>query len=431
MTNNRIKNKIRTGLRYSFLDGAFASAMVGFTQDYLVPFILLLKGTVREVAFLNALPNLLAAFIQLKAADLTEWARSRKKIVNFFVFLQAVSLVPMILMCFVRTVSPSLFIVNAMLFNAFGVLTIAAWGSWMTDLIPRNKRGKYFGWRNRILGFVLVASSFVAGTILSVMKEWNIFLGFAAIFTLACAFRVGSWYFLEKIYEPRMEYKKEHRFGLVAFVLGMRKRNFAKFVLFTAMMNFSVNLASPFFSVLMLRDLHFGYLLYTFIVIMAPFTMYIMMERWGVHADKIGNFTVIKFVSPIIAILPLLWIMNRHPVFLVFAQIVSGFAWGGFNLCATNYVYDAVTPGKRTRCLAYFNAFNAMGLCLGALIGGFLQEILPPLMGNKILMLLLFSFFVRLAVSVIMPKMVKEVRPVRKVRTDELLFSVVGLRPIE
>ncbi len=45
------------------------------------------------------------------------------------------------------------------------------------------------------------------------------------------------------------------------FIAGMRKRNFEKFVLFVSLMNFSVNIAYPFFTVLMLKDLHFSYLL--------------------------------------------------------------------------------------------------------------------------------------------------------------------------
>jgi MFS family permease len=427
------KDKVRDSLRYSFWDGAFCSMMIGFTQDYFVPFMLLLKGTVKEVALLNALPNLLSAFIQLRSADLTELVRSRKKVVNFFVFLQAFLLIPMAAMAMAKNVPPWIFILNVTLFTASGAITVAAWGSMMSDLVPSQKRGKYFGWRNRVTGFVLIGASFAAGFMLNVLKRWDVFLGFAVIFIFAAAFRFVSWRYLEKMYEPRTEYKKEHYFSLLAFVMGIRKRNFARFVLYIAALNFAVNTMSPFFSVFMLKELGFGYILYICVVVTAPLVVYTTMSRWGILADKAGNLKVIKFVTPIVACLPFLWMINHTPFWLFVWQIVSGFAWGGLNLSATNYVYDAVTPGKRTRCLAYFNAFNGVALCLGALTGGFIQGALPPMFGSRLISLMFLSGMLRVAVVSFVPGILKlkEVRHVANVGGKEMFFGMIGLKPIE
>jgi hypothetical protein len=54
----------------------------------------------------------------------------------------------------------------------------------MSDYIPVNGRGKYWGWRNKILGMVAVAFAFLAGLILHYFKN-NILRGFWVIFTLA------------------------------------------------------------------------------------------------------------------------------------------------------------------------------------------------------------------------------------------------------
>ena len=82
------------------------------------------------------------------------------------------------------------------------------------------------------------------------------------------------------------------------------------------MMSFSVNLAAPFFAVLMLRELHFSYMLYTAIILTASVTVFLTIRSWGMHADRIGYIKIIKSTSLLISFLPLLWIANRNPVFL-------------------------------------------------------------------------------------------------------------------
>jgi len=425
--NNNQKNK---SLRFSFLDGIFASAMTGFTQEYFTPFLLLLDATAKQVGILNALPNLFASLIQLKSADITDRLGSRKLIIRVFVFFQAVLLLPMVSIALSGKVMPSVFIFVVVLFASSAAFSTPAWGSLMSDLVEEHKRGEYFGWRNRMLGFVTAGSTFLAGLILQQMKKINIFYGFAILFGCAFLWRMFSWYFLNKMYEPPLVHKKEGYFTLFQFLVRLKESNFAKFVLFVSMMNFSVNVASPFFAVLMLRDLKFSYVLYTLITITATLTTYLAISRWGRYADKVGNLRIIKFVAPLIGVIPLLWIINRHPLFLFFAQVFSGFAWAGFNICASNFIYDAVTPAKRTRCISYFNVFNGVALCSGALLGGFLVGKLPSFFGYKILTLFLVSSTFRIFVGVFMPMKLKEVRPVEKISNIKLFFSIVGMEPL-
>lgn len=423
-------NQTDKSLKFSLFDGIFASAMIGFIQDYLTPFLLLLGATVKHIGMLNALPNFFASLVQLKSADLVERLKSRKIIINIFVFLQALMIVPMIIVALSTRTRPIVFIFFVILFTCFGAFATPAWGSLMSDLVRKDKRGEYFGWRNKVLGFVVVGSTFIAGLILHLMNKINIFYGFVILFSCAAIFRIISWYFLNKMHEPVLNHSKESRFTLFDFLSRIKESNFAQFVLFVSLMNFSVNLASPFFAVLMLRDLSFSYLVYTIISVAATLTVYSTIGRWGRHADRVGNLKIIKFTAPLIGIIPLLWIINRHPVFLFFAQVLSGFVWAGFNICTTNFIYDAVTPEKRTRCISYFNVLNGLALCLGALLGGLLIQKLPFLFGYRILSLFLLSSILRILVGLMIPKKLKEVRPVQRVHSMELFFSVVGMKPL-
>lgn len=424
------KEEINKTLKFSLWDGIFASLMLGFTQDYFTPFLLLVGATAKHIGMLTGLPSFVASFVQIKSVDFTKQFNSRKKVMAMFVFFQGIMLLPLAAIAFFRKdfIYPFIFIVT--IFTCFGALSLPAWSSLMSDLIDKNKRGLYFGWRNKILGFVMIVATFAAGIILTVTKKINPFIGFAIVFFLAFIFRMASGYFLIRMKDMPLEHKKEDEFSFFNFLSRAKESNFAKFVIFISLMNFAVNFCAPFFSVFMLKDLSFSYLLYITIVGITPVTTYIMITRWGRHADKFGNLKVIQFCSFLIIFVPLLWIINHSPLFLVFAQIFTGFAWAGFNIASSNFIYDAVSPQKRTRCIAYFNALNGTAICLGALIGGFMVEKLPNLFGHKILTLFLISAILRIIIIMFFSMRLKEVRSVEIIKSRELFFSVIGIKPL-
>lgn len=402
--------KLKKSLRASYWDGVCASVMVGLTQDYLGPYALALKATVKQIGLLSCLPNLGAALIQLKSADITERLLSRKKITLLSVFLQALTLLPILFIpYFPKDNKPLILIFLVALFSGFGALSLGPWSSWMSAHIPANKRGQYFGWRNRVLGGVAVISALCAGIILQLNRD-NVLSGFLIIVAFAMAARFLSWYFLTRMYEPRFYHSHEARFSFLDFLKRARESNFARFVFFVAGLNFCVNLAAPFFAVFMLRDLHFSYLTYTILIITVPLTTLLLIQRWGRLADRVGNIRVLKFCACFIAGLPIPWLVCRHPVFLVLVQILGGFAWSGFNLCVINFIFDSVSPAKRTRCFSYFNVINGFFICVGALMGGYLAAHAPKLLGYQLLSLFIFSSITRfLTVFIFSPK-IKEVR---------------------
>jgi MFS family permease len=421
--------KTKKSLRYSMVDGVFTSLMTGFTQDYFTPFLLILGGGVAHVAALASVPNLISSLTQLKSADITEKLRSRSRVINIFVFLQALMLLPMAALYWFGSGTAVIFIAVVTLFTSFGSFANPAWASLMADLVANDKRGEYFGWRSKILGFVAIGSTFTAGFILHQAGRFDVALGFTALFALSFIFRIISWRYLAKMHEPEAHHKKEDYFSFYDFISRLRHSNFTRFVIFVSAMKFAVNVASPFFAVLMLKDLGFDYLTYTVITVAMTLTANLAIKRWGIHADRVGNIKVVRLTSKLIAILPLMWLINLNPVWLFFAQLLSGFAWAGFNLSTANFVYDASTPGKRTRCIAYFNVLSGVSLCLGALIGGWLAlRLSSSIFTYSIMNIILISAVLRLVIAYIMPFNIKEVRDVEKIRSHQLVMSMLKFK---
>jgi MFS family permease len=106
--------------------------------------------------------------------------------------------------------------------------------------------------------------------------------------------------------------------------------------------------------------------------------------------------------------------------------------WGGFNLCSTNFIYDAVTPQKRVRCLGYFTLFNGISIFLGATLGGYLANHLPALFGFQLMSLFLFSCALRWIGYFTFSGLFKEVREnVSHATRGQVFLSILGLRPLK
>jgi MFS family permease len=423
------EHKIKKSLKASFWDGFFSACMMGFTTEYITPYALALKAGVNQIGLLSAFPNLVSSLVQLKAADVTQRAGSRKKTVCFFVFLQALMGVPIILVPFAckgYEVFALIFFVT--LFTSFQGFSNPIWASLMSDHLPRTKRGRYFGWRNTVLGMVTIACLCLGGLILQVSRP-NVLRGFFIIFCAATVSRFISWYFLTRMHEPVQHYRPDSYFSFFDFLRRAKESNFARFVFFSGALHFCVYLAAPFFSVFMLRDLKFNYMTYTILISTVSVVTILTIGRWGVNADRVGNVKVLRITSLLIASLPLWWIVCQHPAYLLLAQAISGLAWAGFNLCALNFIYDAATPAKRTRCISYFYFFNGIAIFFGSLIGGYLADRLPMLFGYRLLSLFLLAALLRFMVALFLAPRIKEVRPVEKVSSRDLVFSIVGLKP--
>jgi MFS family permease len=292
----------------------------------------------------------------------------------------------------------------------------------MQDLVEVN-RGEYFGKRNKTNGLVLVISMIAAGLILDYFSEGKIFFGFLILFGLACIGRYFSFYFLKKQYEPKPTRDEKAYFSLFQFIKKMHSNNFGRFVIYTSLVSFSVAIASPFFSVYMIKDLNFSYFTFTLITLSSLLSPILFLSFIGKRIDKIGTVRVMKFSGFLISFVPLLWIFSiflmKAPSwvlisYLFVVEFFSGFIWAAYNLSTSNFIYDAVTKQKIILCFSYFGFINSIGSLLGGLIGGQLSSISAfSIFGlGAILSVFLISFILRLLPSIILAQKLKEVRPV-------------------
>lgn len=413
-------------MKLSIKEGAAASVMSGFGDSYITPYALALNANNVQIGFLGSIAGLLGPLSQIKGSRLME-NNPRKKIFVTGVTFQALMWIPILLLTLLLNKNiltpylPIFLIIFYSIYAIAGSIGGPAWFSLLGEVVPEKIRGKYFGKRNTISGVVALTATLLGAFLLDLFKTKGfLLLAFSILFSIAAVFRLISANFLRKHYEPKIELKKGYYFSFFQFLKKAPKNNFGRFVIFTTLIYFSAQIAGPFFAVYMLKDLGFekmpnGYIIYTLINISATVFSLLTMQIWGKFSDKYGNLTILKICSYLLPLIPILWIFSPSPIYLILVpQVVSGIAWAGFNLGASNFIYDTVTVQRRGICVAYFNLMNGIGIFVGGILGGFLAHILQISFMNILLFIFLISGVARLITAVIFLPTLKEVKIVKK-----------------
>ena len=427
--------------KISIKEGSFYSIMEGFGLRYITPYALALGANNTNIGILNSFPALIGSFSELFTVKLMR-KFSRKTIVFWGVLLQAVMWLLILgigSLFFVfkidHTLSPNALLIAYTLMVLFGAFTVPAWVSWMKDIVPKNF-GEFFGVRNRIVGFAVLVSMFVAGYVLDIFKKSNLFLGFSILFVLAFIGRSLSAYLFTKKYEPEYNRNNHYHDGLIHFVKRIGKTNFGKFSLFFSLLSLVVAIASPFFAVYMLNDLGFSYFEFTLVIMSPLIVRLIVFPAWGRFSDIYGNMKVVKINGYLISLIPFLWFASTFIpkeyvlAYLIALEAFAGFIWAGFDLSAGNFIFDAVEKVRIPMAVADYTILANIGTFIGALLGGFISSMKVEIFSlNSMLFVFLLSGILRFAVAAIMLPKIREVRSVKRFNVRELEKAILNITP--
>jgi MFS family permease len=406
--------------RLSIAEGGMSAGQSGFGDYFFVPFILKISpqyGAVLTGA-ISGLQNLFAPLSEIYGNKLMGH-RSRKSIVRRFSFFQAISLLTLIAVALLFWFDvltgflPLFLILSISLYYILGAILYPAWFSWMGDIVSEKERGRYFAYRNKVAGIIAIIASFIGAYLLDYFDSKKIIMaGFIVLFGLALVFRFISYRTFAKksFYEPQLKFKNGYYFSFFQFVKKMPFTNFGKFVIFIALLNGAVAVASPFVNVFMLDELKFDYKIFTLINLTASIATLLFLPLWGKFTDKKGNRKMMILGSIFIPLIPILWIFSRSPYYLVVPSVVGGIVWGGFNLAATNFIYDSVRKEHRGLCVAYYAIVVGIAIFVGSLFGGLVLNYVPITFMDKYYFLFLVSGVLRAVAALIMLPLIKETR---------------------
>jgi MFS family permease len=424
-------------------EGLLDAAKMGATETYLGAFGVFLGGAPLQIGALATLPPLVGAVVQSIGMRLSERSPSRRSIVASLMRLQSLLLLPIASIPFLfdsgsKAVTALIGVV--VLYHITIGLIAPIWSSLVGDLLPPLSRGEFFGFRNKWMSIVTFSAVVLAGQTIHWFNEFGLEAwGFIIVFLLSAVARWFSASAFRGVDDVSLHVPDESKFTFWQFIARARYSNFVKFVLFVSCMNFSASISGPYFAMYMLKDLSLSYADYTMVVAAAVLAQFVVMRSWGAMSDQFGNRTILKACGTLVAFNPVLWLVSSNFWYVLFIQFYSGIFWAGFTLAAANFVFDAVTPPKRARCVAYQAIINGLLVFSGSCVGGWIVHLVPQewvthlglwVPHSKFLALFVISGILRIGVMLFLFPAFKEVRQVESIRSHQLLIRVTSLRPL-
>lgn len=376
--------EVNKGLDLVIKDGLAAEAMTTLTGGaFLVALALKLGATNFQIGLLASLPTF-TNVLQLISVWLVQKYNNRRAVAVAANFLGRFPLLVIGLLPFLFTTGTSISVLMFLLFfhYFFGSVAGPSWNSWMKDLVPQKQLGTYFSHRSRLTQTLNVTLSLIIALSIDYVKAHYPHyetLAYAVMFLGGGALGMLGVYFLSRTPEPKAVLPKENMVKLLAKPL--KDKNFRSLLVFQSFWTFSLNLATPFFNVYMMKTLGLPLSYIIIFGIVNQISSIFFIKMWGRYTDRFSNKTIISIAAPVYIFCILSWtfvsLASALPVIvliLTLINMVSGMATAGINLAINNI---GIKLASKDEAIVYFSARSmvvAFISAVGPMLGGFLAD---------------------------------------------------------
>jgi len=358
-------------IKYWF-DGLFAAASDTIPINYLTLYLLALGANSSQVGLFSALTSLAAAACLLPGALMVERHGHRKDITTWFgglgarVLLLVLALLPL---SFGGQVLIWVVILISTLRSALGNLAFPAWMSITGDIVPLEGRGRYFGSRNFVMGIAAMIMTYLVGVFITQVGSPQ---GYQLVLVLAFVVGLISTYFFSRIKDLQAQAPVHN--AMSASLSGIWKDLkttpvFLSFCFASALWNFFINVAGPFFNVYMVQNLKFTAAMVGLTAVSTSISKMLLQKKIGELSDRWGPGKVQMVTMFLIPVLPLLWIFITQLWQVVALNILGGALWGAFELVSFNFLLQLTPSAQRARYSAIFQIVVTLALAGGAALG--------------------------------------------------------------
>ncbi len=252
----------------------------------------------------------------------------------------------------------------------------------MKDLVPEKSLGAYFSRRTSYTQTLNVVLSLVLALFLDYVKEkypQYQLTAYAAMFITAGIIGIAGSFFLSKAPEPESHLTKDNIFKL--FKRPLKDGNFTRLLVFNSAWVFALNIATPFFTVFMMKNLNLALSYIIALGIISQVSSILTVRMWGKFADRYSNKTIIAISAPLYILCIIAWCfvgiythLYMNLGLLVLIYIFSGIATAGINLSLTNIGLKLAPKEDAIVYLSTKNIITAVFSSIAPLVGGYLAD---------------------------------------------------------
>ncbi|HJQ62632.1 MAG TPA: MFS transporter [Burkholderiales bacterium] len=372
----RAKNALVKDAAWATLAGALYGGVI------LVGFAVELGASASIIGLLAAIP-FLAQLSQIGAMALVERVRQRRKITVLAVSASRMLILALALIPFIPEQPLQLTaLVGAQIAIALlGSVAGCALNSWLHQLVPRESLGELFSKR---LFWSTVLSSLGALSAGYLVQNWpgaDKTQAYSIAFAAAGAAGFISSHYLTRVAEPMMATSSARVPLLELLRTPFRDADFRNVILFMASWNLASNIAAPFITVYLLRQMGYELGTVTTLWMAGQVATALTLYLWGRLSDRLSNKAILSVALPAyfaslvalaFAALPAPHVLTLPLLYLI--HVTMGAASGGIGLATGNLGLKLAPQGRGTAYLTAVGLAGSLAAGFAALAGGGLAD---------------------------------------------------------
>ncbi|MFO0839435.1 MAG: MFS transporter [Phycisphaerae bacterium] len=370
----------RRNLRYCAIDGIAFSVMVGLGEVYFARFGLAVGVSETAAGLLVSVPLLVGALIQLTTPAGVNLLRSMRAWVVLCAGTQALSFIPLAIVAARGAVSTVLLFALVALYWASGMATGPAWMTWITTIVPRRVRLRYFSRRTPMLQAGQVLAMLGGGAAMALFEQQgHLNRAFVVMFVFAGLSRAIGTFCLSRHTQPIAVPRDQRDVSPAALRELLLHSAGGRLLLFQLLMQVACYASGPYFTPYMIKHLHLDNTSFTILISTTFVAKVALLPLIGRAARRFGTRAVLTFGSVGIGLLPGLWMISPDFRYLLFVQVCSGATWAAFELTTMLLSLELIPENVRTSILTSYNLANACCMVGGSMIGAALLRTLGEL----------------------------------------------------
>ena len=376
--------------------GISAEAKNTLTQSvFLVGFALLLQAPNTVIGILAAIPYV-TQLLQIPSIFLIERFRNRRKLNVLTQLGNRLGILFMALIPFFATGQIGLvLLIGAMTIQSvFTAIGSPSWNSWLTDLVPPDRLGRFFSKRLSMMGLISIVGSVLGGYFIT---RWMAGIdsteigpqlqGYSIIFFVAFLFGMIAIYFTISSPEPPLMTRQDRVSYSKLITEPFQDKNYRNLMKFSAVWDLSTTFSAPFFTVYLLdvNILDLSVAIVAGLVALTQLTSVIFLRLWGRLTDRFSNKSILQVALPLYVIGTFLWtftlIAKEYGLLIpliVMIHILNGFSSAGVNLSSSNIGMKLAPRGKTASYLAAKGSIGAIVGTIAPITAGMLADVFAP-----------------------------------------------------
>ncbi len=370
---------VERGLRLSVAEGLFATGHVALTGGmFLTGLALLLGASPFQMGLLAAIPAAATVF-SLLSSPLVRRLGARRGLTVWTAGIGRMLFIVIVPLLLLRArIDLALFFAVVVGYNVLLAVANTSWNSWMSDLVPERRRGRFFGMRNAVLGGFAMLLTYGGGRAMDWFRAGSPETGYGLAYAVAVGFGLLSTILLSRQPEPPLVPRPQ--VALRERVLGpLAEPQFRRLVVFMAVWFLAGSLASPFYMAHLIQNLKFPFALIGVYAMLGGTTGIVFQLLWGWLIDRFGPKPVTIVSFALVGVMPLLWLTAtptfRLPIWI--DGVLNGIAWTGANLGLLNMVLAiGDNPVRKESYFALFAVVVGLATFTASLIGGAVAQLL-------------------------------------------------------